>query len=101
MSESEGFLPGYTELSDQYSASWAEEALALHVMAMMIRTSMIIMRYGPQVVILLRQMRHVTWGSPLVNFVLVHYHFDGLIQKRHNSIALAMELRLFCIKPLI
>ena len=24
---------------------------------------------------------------------------DGLMQKRRNSIALAMELRLFCIKP--
>ena len=26
---------------------------------------------------------------------------DGLMQKRRNSIALAMELRLFCIKPSI
>ena len=101
MSESEGFLPGYTELGDQYSASWAEEAPALGVIVMIIRTSMIIIGYDPRVVILLRQMRHVTWGSSLVNFVLVHYHFDGLIQKRRNSIALAMELRFCCIEPLI
>ena len=28
-------------------------------------------------------------------------HIDGLMQKRHNSIANALELRLFCIKPWI
>ena len=26
-------------------------------------------------------------------------HIDGLMQKRRNSIANALELRLFCIKP--
>ena len=38
---------------------------------------------------------------------IVHYYreklnpqINGLIQKRRNSIASAMELRLFCIKPL-
>ena len=29
------------------------------------------------------------------------HNVDGLIQKRRNSIARALELRLFCIKPLI
>ena len=29
------------------------------------------------------------------------HHFDGLKQKRHNSMANALELRLFCIKPSI
>ena len=29
----------------------------------------------------------------------LHLHIDGLGQKRLNSIALAMELRLFYIKP--
>ena len=29
------------------------------------------------------------------------YHFGGFIQKRHNSIANALELCLFCIKPLL
>ena len=28
------------------------------------------------------------------------YHFDGLLQKRHNSSALAMEFHLFCIEQL-
>ena len=28
------------------------------------------------------------------------YHFDGLVQERRNSSALAMELRLSCIKPI-
>ena len=32
---------------------------------------------------------------------IMWYHFNGLMQKRRNSIALAMELRLFCIKPSI
>ena len=27
------------------------------------------------------------------------YHFDGLVQERSNSIALAMELRLSCTNP--
>ena len=33
--------------------------------------------------------------------VEMQIHFDGLMQKRRNSSALAMELRLFCIKPSI
>ena len=28
-------------------------------------------------------------------------HFDGLMQKRRNTIANTQELRLFCIKPSI
>ena len=31
----------------------------------------------------------------------VRYHFDGLLQERHNSSALAMELRLSCTNPSI
>ena len=31
----------------------------------------------------------------------LHCHFDGLMQERHNSSALAMELCLSCINPLI
>ena len=30
-----------------------------------------------------------------------HNHFDGLVQERRNSIALAMELRLSCTNPSI
>ena len=36
-----------------------------------------------------------TYDSTAVN------HIDDLMQKRHDSRALAMELRLFCIKPSI
>ena len=32
-------------------------------------------------------------------FLLQWHHIDGLMQKRHNSIANALELCLFCIKP--
>ena len=35
----------------------------------------------------------LTWWS--------HYDIDGLVQERRNSSALAMELRLSCINPLI
>ena len=31
--------------------------------------------------------------------VLLRHNFDGLVQKRRNLSALAMELRLFCTKP--
>ena len=30
-----------------------------------------------------------------------HHHFDGLVQERRNSSALALELRLSCTNPLI
>ena len=34
--------------------------------------------------------------------IMAYWHqFDGLMQKRRNSIANALELRLFCIKPSI
>ena len=33
--------------------------------------------------------------------VCSHIHIDGLVQERHNSIALAMEFRLSCSDPLI
>ena len=29
----------------------------------------------------------------------IEFQIDGLMQKRRNSIALAMELRLYCMKP--
>ena len=32
---------------------------------------------------------------------LLQQHIDGLVQERRNSIALAMELRLFCTNPSI
>ena len=38
-------------------------------------------------------------GGWLLNSL--EHDFDGLMQKRRNSIANALELRLFCIKPLI
>ena len=34
-------------------------------------------------------------------FELCHDHLDGLVQERRNSIANALELRLFCTKPSI
>ena len=37
----------------------------------------------------------ITWTN------VVWYHIDGLVQERRNSSALAMELRLSCINPLI
>ena len=38
------------------------------------------------------------WDQNLSSLCL---HIDGLMQKRPNPIANALELRLFCIKPLI
>ena len=37
----------------------------------------------------------------LFTYQIPHSHFDGLVQERHNSSALAMELRLSCINPSI
>ena len=51
------------------------------------------------------------FGSVLVLFILIHFseerilvewlYVDDLMQKRHNSIANALELSLFYIKPSI
>ena len=35
----------------------------------------------------------------LLSWDNLHVYFDGLMQKKHNSSALEMELHLFCIKP--
>ena len=48
---------------------------------------------------LLRVCCHKIWRC-IILFILEHY-IDGLMQKRHNSIANAMELHLCCIKPSI
>ena len=44
----------------------------------------------------LQQSRYVLWNRKLNQDM---YRIDGLMQKRRNSSALAMELHLFCIKP--
>ena len=36
-----------------------------------------------------------------MNLVQYNEYFDGLMQKRHNSIANALKLHPFCIKPSI
>ena len=46
----------------------------------------------------------VFMNYPLSNINLdisFHSHFDGFVQERRNSIALAMELRLSCTNPSI
>ena len=40
------------------------------------------------------------YWNPIASTPFIH-HFDGLMQKRCNSSASAMELHLFCIKPSI
>ena len=43
---------------------------------------------------------HITTYHDVENCYL-HHHFDGLVQERRNSSALAMKLRLSCTKPSI
>ena len=37
----------------------------------------------------------------LTTYTELHYYIDALVQERHNSSALAMELHLSCINPSI
>ena len=36
-----------------------------------------------------------------ISLAWTHLHIDGLVQEKRNSIANALELRLFCINPSI
>ena len=42
-----------------------------------------------------------TYTQTTVTSQIIKHHINSLMQKRHNSSALAMDLRLFCIKPSI
>ena len=47
------------------------------------------------------QLKHISYTSNIRTAVGFRPVYHSLMQKRCNSIALAMELHLFCIKPLI
>ena len=49
-------------------------------------------------ILVIYQWQAITWPS---NDQVLQYYFDGLVQERHNSSALAMELCLSCSNPWI
>ena len=44
---------------------------------------------------------HLWFSKVSANATTIYPHIDGLMQEKHNSSALAMELRLSCINPSI
>ena len=55
----------------------------------------IFIRLYPRIFLYMR----IYWQSNIRDHDVLLGHFNGLMQKRCNSSALAMELRLLCIKP--
>ena len=58
----------------------------------------------PQMQATSQQLRHLLLNQQVGTVMLIeisHYLFNGLVQERRNSSALAMELRFSCANPLI
>ena len=61
----------------------------------------------PQVVAGVMGSRYLTWGIVKFDFLWASFddnmicHIDGVVQERHNSSALAIELHPSCTNPLI
>ena len=85
------------------SAGWPLRSLAVSEAVVSASLASLVILLSNDLVLILKQIQtHYSYHHyPLACLTYFRQHNDGLVQERHNSSALAMELHLSCTKPYI